>query len=159
MTDGTAGETKTGGLTLEEAFARSRTGSIVLAVLAVLTATQMGLVLAATPPDLFGRANAGNEEAQFIVGTTIYVVVYVLIAVVAAVFAWLKRSRIAMIVGLLLLGVNWVTYFITLAQGDFDLRGVIFTVVGTALLIRALQAAVRYHALKGPAPPDGGVVT
>jgi len=25
---------------------------------------------------------------------------------------------------------------------------VVFTVVGTALLIRALQAAVRYHALK-----------
>jgi hypothetical protein len=72
----------------------------------------------------------------------------VLIAVVAAVFAWLKRSRIAMAVGLALLGVNWATYAMTLARGDFDLRGVVFTVIGTALLIRALQAAVRYHALK-----------
>jgi hypothetical protein len=148
MTDRAAGGAKTGGLTLEEAFARSRTGAIVLAVLAVLTATQMGFVLAAMPPDLLGKASAGNEEARFLLGTTIYVVVYVLIAAAAALFAWLKRSRIAMIVGLLLLGVNWVTYIITLAQGNFDLRGVIFTVVGTALLIRALQAAVRYHGLK-----------
>ena len=153
MADQAVGDTRTG-LTLEDAFARSRTGAIVLAVLAVLTATQMGFVLAAMPPDLLGKANAGDEEAQFIVGTTIYVVVYVLIAVIAAVFAWLKRSRIAMVIGLLLLGVNWVTYFITLAQGGFDLRGVIFTVVGTALLIRALQAAVRYHELNGQKPAE-----
>jgi hypothetical protein len=139
---------------LDEAFARSRSASIVLTVLAALTGTQLGLLMAAAPPDLVDAAGANEGEAAMLLGSIVYVVLFAVAALVCALFAWIMRSRVAMILGLALVGINWLDYILVLLNGQFTVRGVIANAIVTFFLVRSLQAAFVYHKLKSAGPVD-----
>jgi hypothetical protein len=143
-----AGEKKSDIQKRDEAFARSRGASIVLGLTAGFTAAQAAMLFFSMPEGVIEGAAAGDEASALVLGTAVYVSLYCLLAAVLALFAWLMRSRAAMVLGLLLYALNWVSFVMVLMAGQFQFGGLLMNVVAPYFLIRSIFYATRYHSLK-----------
>jgi hypothetical protein len=149
-----AGEKKSDIQKRDEAFARSRGASIVLGLTAGFTAVQAAMLFFGMPDGVIEGAAAGDEAAALMLGTAIYVSLYCLLAAVFALFAWLMRSRVAMVLGLLLYALNWASFISLLLAGQFQFSGLLMNVVAPYFLIRSIFYATRYHRLRKSKPVD-----
>lgn len=152
-----AGAKKTARQDLDEAFAKSRGAAIVLAITAAFTGIQGLILFFSLPPDLLDLAAAEDEAALLQLGTLVYVIVFFLITLICMLFAWLMRSRIAMAVGLLIYGLNWLSFVIVLMEGGFDPTGILMNIIAPIFLVRSIIAASRYHSLRRAKPVDPDV--
>ena len=139
---------------LEEAFDRSRGAAIVLGITTVFTGGQAAFLFFTLPAGAWELAAQGDETSAIQVVTACYVTLYFLIALTTMLCAWLMRSRIAMGVGLLLYGLNWLNFVLELMAGNFAPAGFLMNIVGPVYLVRSFIAAQTYHALKRTKPVD-----
>jgi len=143
-----AGAAKSDRAQFDDAFARSRGAAIVLAITSVFTGGQTIFLWLTLPPGAWDAAVAGDQAAAIQMVLAIYVSLYFLVALITMLFAWLMRSRIAMVVGLLLYSLNWLNFVLELMAGRFEPAGILMMVVGPFYLIRSIIAAQRYHQMK-----------
>jgi len=125
----------------EKAFNNSRPGFIVLIVLAVM---QLGFVVTGAPVNLAPATETTDGVLLLVIN---FVLGCAAVALICAFFAWQKRSRIAMGIGLLLVGINWLGISMSMADG-FNLNGVAVNFIATIFLISSLLAAFQYHRLR-----------
>lgn len=124
---------------LEIEFRRSRWGTIVLLWLAL--AALGNLILLATGYFVPSPGWRLPDRLAFLG-------VWILVALVAAFFAWRARSRAAMCVGLMLVALNWASCIAEMASGRFSAQGAAINLLAPVLLVRGLLAAHRYQELK-----------
>ncbi len=133
---------------MREAFDQSRSGAIILTLQTVFVGFQTGYFYFTMQPGTIELAAAGDEQAALYFVNVIYFTLYFLIAGVAMLFAWLMRSRIAMVVGLLLFALNWANFAFAAMAGQFAYQGLVMNVAGPIFLVRGFIAAGRYHRLR-----------
>jgi hypothetical protein len=137
-------------LDFDGAFRRSRNGAIVLSVLVVSYFIQsipfIGAAIEGWQMVLMQEEPTnGQVEA---IGVSVIMGGLIALSLIATLFAWFMRSRVAMVVGVLLFGLNWMFYILAWMSGDFDISGLLFNVLGPFYLWKGIQGANRYHALK-----------
>jgi hypothetical protein len=137
-------------LDLEGAFQRSRNGAIVLTV--VLGSYILQLLLILTPAiegwqTVFEGIEPSDSQYEA-VGMSVILGGLALLALVATLFAWFMRSRVAMWFGVAFFLLNWISYALVWMSGDFDISGLLLNILGPYYLWRGIQGAYRYHALK-----------
>lgn len=132
------------------AFRRARNGAIVLTVLVASYVVQF--LLAAMPafsryPDLLTAATYDENAAIALFSVGMLATLSVL-AIIASLFAWTVRSRIAMWFGAFLFVLNWFFYIVVWASGEFEVSGLLLNILGPYYLWKGIRGANRYHALR-----------
>jgi hypothetical protein len=143
--------TRPGETTVDRARRRAGYAAIVLVVLAMVSLTQAGAIVAAAPGDLLASAGAGDAAAVTMASGLVLIAATTALALVAAFMVWRTRSRLAICVGLGLVALNFAEYALALMAGQASLRGVVVNLAAGALLVLALGAARDYHRLKAAA--------
>jgi hypothetical protein len=130
----------------------SRTGGLFLAVIAALLIVELCFGVARFPPSQWHMVER-SEDAAIRFFVLIYQLFFFILFSITATLAVTMRSRIALVVGALLVFMFW-TPLRYLALISFMSFVVYFMIVATFMVGRGVWHSFRYHRLKRQVPVD-----